>query len=125
MAVTFTLHQVTQVLDGPLYRASNEVTAATEADPNVFVFATATKVFDHYANPAEMANTPIGWDAASVANSPFYRQASVVRDWETAAEMQTDLTTTQARLTALAEDLTTLNGQLTVDQTIIIGETAP
>lgn len=125
MSVTFTLHQVTQVLDGPLYRASNEVTMATESDVNVFVFATATKVFDHYANPSEMANTPIGWDAANVAGSSFYRQSSVVRDWNTAAEMQTDLTTTQARLAALAEDLTTLNGQLTIDQTIVIGETAP
>lgn len=125
MAVKFTLHQVTQVLDGPLFRVTHDVDAATEADTGVFVFSTATQKFDHFASPADVANYPVGYDAANALGAPFYRAAAMTRDWTTAPEMQADLAAAQARIAALARDLTALNGQLTIDQTVEIGGDDP
>lgn len=120
MQVSVQLHQVTSVQDGPAYRVKSEVLSAVGMQPEVFVYKTATQVFDHYATVADMELYPQTLQEAQLAALPFYRQASVQRDWPTASLMQSDLDMTQARVQDLVIQMASLEQNVVVDQTLTI-----
>lgn len=105
MAVSFSLRQITSIETGPLYRVNNTVEAATDAPLQVFVFKTTTQKFDHYATVADLETYPDNYADAVAGNVPFYRLATVTRDWGTVQEMEDDVQMTKDRLTLLAEAL--------------------
>lgn len=117
---TFTLHQVASITDGLKYRVSNEVTSAVDAPLEVFVFKTVNCEFSHCAMPADIDKWPDSYEAAILQDTMFYRQASVTRDWKTVRMRNDDLLTTQGRLQLLANELTTQQGALTTDVTVVI-----
>lgn len=120
MAVQFSLHQVTSILPGPLYRVHNEVTAATGAEMEVFVFTTSTQTFSHYATVADVNLYPRTLAAAQAADKAFYRAASVRRDWPTVAGLIDDVNTTKKRVQLLAVELVAEVDLLTIDRTLTI-----
>lgn len=120
MAVSFTLHQVTSICDGPLYRVKNEVLASIGAAPNVFVFKTASQGFSHVATVADVELYPAGYDLAVLDGAKFYRLPLVQRDWPTVAEMLRDLAYTNQRVQRLADDLTLRSNSLVIDRTLEI-----
>ena len=69
--VTFTLHQVTAIADGPVYQVTNEVVAATDASPAVFVFKTLTQAFSHYAGAGDMEQWPDTYAVAQLTGAAF------------------------------------------------------
>ena len=118
--VTFALHQVTSYVDqanaAPLYRVVNQVTESTGASPAVFVYKTATQVFEHHATAADMDRWPDNHEEAVVNNHAFYRVSSVSRTWETLAEMYEDLDYTLQRVRSLANELTAQRGEIAVER---------
>ena len=118
--VYLTLHQVTSILDGPLYHVKNEITAFAGIDPNAFVFRVSDSAFDHYATSADYSVYPTTRDAAIAAGLGFYRQSKVERDWPNVAAMNLDLCTTQSRLQQLVRDWNTINGTAVIDQTVTL-----
>ncbi len=120
MEVSFSLRQVATALDGPIYRVKNEITAATNADPAVFVFKTANQTFSHYASAAEMEQWPDNYEDAVADALTFYRLTEVTRDWDTVAEQNADVEITAARIQALATDLENIADDLTFDETTVI-----
>lgn len=120
MSVSFSLRQITSVVDGPLYRVNNEVSTAVGASPAVFVFKTLTQAFDHYATVADLEAYPATYAEAAADGLAFYRQAAVVRDWETVALREDDLAMTRSRLQFLANELNALQDSLATDTTTVI-----
>lgn len=120
MAVSFSLRQIRSVQPGPLYRVNNSVDAATDASPAVFVFKTLTQEFSHYATVADLEAYPDNYIDAVADDLPFYRLVEVQRDWETAAEQETDVTMTLARIQFLANDLSAMHGEIASDTTTVI-----
>ena len=118
MAMTIQLHQVTSILDGPLYRVKSDVLAATGIDKAVFVYKTATQAFDHYALAADMERYPNTYEEAVQSSAVFYRKMSVQRDWPTTLLMRSDVEITQARIQALLNSMAVAEGSLTIDITL-------
>ena len=118
--VTFTLHQVTAIVDGPAYRVTNEVTAAQDASPAAFVFKTVNQAYSHYATAADMEQWPDSYDVATLTGKAFYRLPRLVRTWDTVVAMNVDLTATLRRLQLLATDLNARQDSLTVDRTTVV-----
>lgn len=118
--VSFSLHQVTSIVDGPGYQVTNEVVAATDASPATYVFATATQAFSNYASAADMEKWPDSYDEAFLQNKQFYRQPKLIRTWKTVAEMNADLDMSIRRLQSLADELTAQRGDLVIDRTTVI-----
>lgn len=119
--VTFTLHQVTAVVEGNAYRVTNEVTQAVDASTATYVYRTDSQKFSHYASAADMAQWPDSLEVAQLSGAGFYRLPSVVRTWETISQMNQDLATSIRRLQSLADELNAGYAQLTLDRTIVIG----
>jgi len=118
--VSFTLHQVTSIQTGPLYRVNNTVTAAVGASPAAFVYKTLTQAYDHYATAADMESWPDSLASAQQNGKEFYRLTSVQRDWATVSEMNADLTVTKSRIQLLASDLARLQDGAVIDETVTI-----
>ena len=112
MSVSLQLHQLPTIQPHCLYRVKNEILAATGVDSGVFVYKTATQKFSHYATFADMETWPNLYEAAVQAGKPFYRAASVQRDWTTIKDMKCDLTITVARLQALLNDVADVQGSV-------------
>lgn len=118
--VSFSLRQVTSIVDGPAYQVTNQVTAATGADANAFVFDASSQKFSHYATAADYEQWPVSFELAQVMNLGFYRLASVTRTWKSVAEMNDDLSDTLRRVQALADELNDQQGSLIIDRTTLI-----
>jgi hypothetical protein len=120
--VTFTLRQVTAFVgaQGTQYQVTNEVTAATDASPATYVYKTATQAFSHYASAADMQSWPDSYDEARLLNREFYRAATVVRTWDTVAQMNVDLDMSKRRIQSLADELTAKRGDLIIDRTTVV-----
>jgi hypothetical protein len=118
--VSFTLRQVTDIVDGPAYKVTNQVVAATDADVYAFVYNAASQKFSHYATAADMQQWPTSLALAQVSNIAFYRLDTVERTWATVGEMNDDLAETVRRIQALADELNQVNGSLTIDRTTVI-----
>lgn len=122
--VSFSLRQVTALVprdgDAPLYRVTNEITAAVGASPSVFVYKTTSQKFDHVATVGELEEWPDSYAEAVSTGKMFYRLASEVRDWETADEMEADLATALRRVTSLANGLTQHQSAVVIDRTTVI-----
>lgn len=114
MAVTFTLRQVTSVVDGPLYRVVNTASVAA------FVYKTLTNAFSHYATAVDVELYPESAAEAVATSKAFYRLPTLIRDWATATEMITDVGLTLDRVQLLSNDLTALNTSVTMDRTTVI-----
>jgi hypothetical protein len=114
--VSFTLHQTTSYVDqanaAPRYRVVNQVTASVGASEAVFVYKTATQVFEHYASAADMDRWPDTYEEAVTGNLAFYRVSSVSRDWDTLTETYADLDETLRRIRSLANELTAQRGTI-------------
>lgn len=120
MTVSFTLHQVSTIEAGPLYKVKNEVTASTGASPNVFVYKTATQAYSHIAMVADMEQYPDTYDSALQDGAMFYRLPSVTREWETTLLASGDIDVTKNRLQLLANDMNRLQGSFIADDTTVI-----
>jgi hypothetical protein len=120
MSVSFTLHQVSTIEDGPLYKVKNEVTAATDASPAVFVYKTATQAYIHVAMVADMEQWSDSYDQALIDGTAFYRQTSVTREWDTTLLASADIDVTKSRLQLLANDMNRLQGSFIADDTTVI-----
>jgi hypothetical protein len=118
--VSFTLHQVTAIVDGPAYQVTNEVTAATDASTATYVFKTSTKVFNHYAGASDMVQWPDSYEKATLSGAAFYRLPSVVRTWDTVVLMNADLAMSLQRLQFLADELNAQQDALVIDRTIVV-----
>ncbi len=117
---TFSLRQVTSIVDGNKYQVSNEVTAATDADTATYVYKTANQEFSNYASAADMQQWPIGYEQAQVLNVLFYRLPALIRTWDTVPEMNDDLDTSVRRLQSLADEMNALRGDIVIDRTTVI-----
>ena len=120
MSATIQLHQVTSILDGPLYRVKSDVLSASGIDKSVFVYKTITQAFDHYAVAADMELYPNTYAEAVQTGAMFYRLASVQRDWPTTLLMRSDVEITQARIQALLNSVVVIDGSLTTDVTLTL-----
>lgn len=118
--VSFTLRQVTDIVDGPAYKVTNQVVAATDTDVYAFVYNAASQKFSHYAIAADMQQWPTSLALAQVMGTQFYRLDSVVRTWPSVEEMNNDLAETVRRVQALADELNQVNGSLIIDRTTVI-----
>lgn len=118
--VSFTLRQVTSIVDGPAYQVLNEVTAATNADVFVFVYDASSQKFSHYATAADVEQYPTSLALAQVMGQPFYRLASVTRTWTSVSDMNDDLSDTMRRVQSLANELNAQQGSLIIDRTTVI-----
>lgn len=118
--VSFTLRQVTAIVDGPAYQVSSTVEAATNASPAVFVYAAIDQAFSHYAAVADMDQWPDTYEIAVVTGALFYRLPTLVRTWDTVAEMERDLADTLRRVRTLQADMTARVGDLVIDRTTVI-----
>jgi len=118
--ISFTLHQVTTALDGPLYRVFQEITAAVNSSKAVFVFKTSTEEFDHVATIMDMRTYPDSYAQAVIDGVDFYRLEEVTRDWSTVALMVEDVTMGYNRVQLLASSLTDEEGLLEIDRTVVL-----
>lgn len=118
--VTFTLRQVTSILDGPLYQVASQVTQAVDADVNAFVYNAASQKFSHYATAADVEKWPKSLALAQLSGAEFYRLDSVTRSWPTVGEMNDDLADTLRRVQALADELNQVNESIIIDRTIVV-----
>lgn len=118
--VSFTLHQVTAIVDGPAYQVTNEVTAATSASPATYVYKTLTQAFSHYAAAADMEQWPDTYELAQLSGAAFYRLPRVIRTWDTVALMNTDLDMSLRRLQFLADEMNAQQGALVLDRTTVV-----
>lgn len=118
--VSYTLRQVTAIIDGPAYQVTNQVTAATDSDVNTFVYSAASQKFSHYATAADMLQLPVGYPNAQLLGAEFYRLDNVVRAWASVSEMNNDIAQTMRRIQSLADELNQVNGSLIIDRTTVI-----
>lgn len=118
--VSYTLRQVTAIVDGPAYKVTNQVTAATDSDVNVFVYNATSQNFSHVALAADMLTLPVGYPMAQSLGAEFCRLDNVVRTWASAGELSNDLAETLRRVQALADELNQVNGSLIIDRTTVI-----
>ncbi len=118
--VSFKLHQVTSIVDGPEYQVLNEVVEAVDASAAVYVFKTATQQFSNYATAADMAMWPETYEQAQVLGAAFYRLPKLVRVWDTVPDMNADLDTSVRRLQSLADELNAQVGSLVIDRTTTV-----
>ena len=118
--VTYSLHQVTTPLDGPLYRVFQEITAAVNSSKAVFVYKTSTQVFNHIATIMDMRTWPDTRAQAILDGLNYYRQESVQRDWSTVHDMVEDVNTGVIRVQLLASALTDEDGLLEIDRTVVL-----
>lgn len=118
--VTFALHQVTEIVAGPAYQVTNEVTAATDASTGTYVYKTASQEFSHYATAADLALWPESYELALLTDAKFYRLPRVIRTWDTVVLMNADLAMTIRRLQFLADELTAQQGALVINRTVAI-----
>ena len=118
--ISFTLHQVTTALDGPLYRVFQEITEAVNSSKAVYVFATGTQEFSHIATIMDMRNWPDSYAQAVIDGVDFYRLEEVTRDWLTVALMVDDVTMGYNRVQLLASSLTDEEGLLEIDRTVVL-----
>jgi hypothetical protein len=119
--VSYTLHQVTAIMDGPAYKVTNQITAATDSDVNAFVYNAARQKFSHYATAGDMQTLPVGYPMAQALGSAFYRLDSVVRTWPSVGEMNNDLSETVRRIQFLADELNQANGSGIIRTIVIQG----
>jgi hypothetical protein len=120
LVVTFTLHQVTAIIDGPVYQVTNEVTAATNASTATYVYKTLSQEFSHYAGAGDMEQWPDSLELAQLSGAGFYRLSHVIRTWHTVARMNEDLAMSLRRLQFLADELSAQQGALVLDRTTIV-----
>jgi hypothetical protein len=118
--VTFALHQVTEIVAGPAYQVTNEVTAATDASTGTYVYKTVNQEFSHYATAADMTLWPESYELALLTDAKFYRLPQVIRTWDTVVLMNEDLAMSIRRLQFLADELTAQQGALVIDRTVAI-----
>lgn len=118
--VTFTLRQLTDIVDGNKYQVSNEVTASTDASKAVYVYKTANQQFSNYASAADMEQWPESLEQAQVLGKAFYRLPRVVRTWDTLSQMNLDLDDSMRRLQSLADELTAQRGAIVIDRTTVV-----
>jgi hypothetical protein len=123
--VSFSLHQVTSLAaqvapKPPLYQVTNEVVAATDASPAVYVFQTTTQKFTNYASAADMAQWPDSLEKAQVIDAAFYRLPKLVRSWDTVMQMNTDLAESVRRLQSLADEMNASQGTIIIDRTTTV-----
>lgn len=118
--VSFTLRQLTSIVDGTRYQVLNEVTAAVDASPAVFVYETSTRRFTHYAAAIDMTQLPDSYEKAQVLGAAFYRLPAVTRTWDTVQRMNADLAMTLYRLQSLADQLNEQQGSLVLDRTTVV-----
>lgn len=122
---SFTLRQVTSLVSqdfpkAPQYQVVNEVTAAVDASPAVYVFKTTTQKFSNYASAADMMKWPDSLALAQVTDAAFYRLPQLTRVWETVERMNEDLAMSLRRLQSLADELDAQQGSLIVDRTTVV-----
>lgn len=120
LVVTFTLHQVTAIVEGPAYRVNNTVVAAIDASPATYVFKTLTQAFSHYAGASDLEQWPDSYELAQLTGAAFYRLPTVIRTWDTVVRMNEDLATSLRRLQFLADELNAQQGSLIVDRTTVV-----
>lgn len=118
--ISFTLHQVTTALDGPIYRVFQEITEAVNSSKAVYVFTTGTQEFSHIATIMDMRNYPDSYAQAVLDGADFYRLEEVTRDWLTVALMVDDVTMGYNRVQLLASSLTDEEGLLEIDRTVVL-----
>ena len=118
--VSFTLRQVTTIVDGPKYQVVNEVTAAVDASTATYVFKTVNQEFSNYASAADMGRWPDSYEKAQVMGALFYRLPRLTRTWDTVEQMNADLDMSIRRLQFLADELTAQNGALEIDRTTTV-----
>jgi adenosylcobinamide amidohydrolase len=118
--VTFTLHQVTAIVDGPAYQVTNEVVAATDADTATYVFKTLNQQYSHYATAADMSQWPNSYEVAQLTGAAFYRLPRLIRTWDTVVAMNADLADSIRRLQSLADELNAQHGALVIDRTLVV-----
>lgn len=118
--VSFSLQQVTAIVDGPAYQVTNRVVAAEGSDLGAFVYSAASQKFSHYATASDMQTLPISYPMAQALGAMFYRLDNVVRTWPSVAEMNVDLAETVRRVQFLADELSQASTSITVDRTLLI-----
>lgn len=118
--VSFTLRQVTRIVNNDEYEVVNEVTSAVDASTATYVFKTANQEFSNYASAADMANWPDSYEQAQVLGKLFYRLPRVTRTWDTLELMNADLDMSIRRLQFLADELTAQRGTIEIDRTTTI-----
>lgn len=118
--ISYQLHQVTSVQEGPLYRVFQEILAATNSEKEVYVYKTSTAEFDHIATIHDMRTWPTTRAAAQTAGLEYYRQLSVQRDWSTVELMVADVNLGVTRVQLLASSLTDEQGLLEIDRTLTL-----
>lgn len=118
--VSFTLRQVTRIVNNEQYEVANEVTAATDASPAVYVFKTVNQAFSNYASAADMASWPDSYEEAQVLGKLFYRLPRLTRVWDTLSQMNEDLDMSIRRLQFLSDELTAQRGTIEIDRTASI-----
>lgn len=124
--ISFTLRQVTSVVDqpgaSPLYRVTSQVTAASGASPSIFVYKVVEIAYDHVAGAADMARWPDNREAAIAAGAGFFRLDTVARAWPLLSEMRADQAEIQRRTRSLARELADQRASAETDETTLIEE---
>lgn len=124
--VSFTLRQITSVIDqpglSPAYRVTSQVTSATGSSPAIFVYKAADIAYDHVAGAADMERWPDNREAAIAGGLGFYRLDNTARAWPLLSEMLTDRAETQRRTRSLAKELAAQRASAETDETIVIEE---
>ncbi len=129
MAVSLTLRQATAVLPpippatAPVYRVKAEITDAMNIDEAVFVYATASRQFSHYATVADLERWANDRTQAMTNGDPFYRLSTVSRDWPTVALLTEDLKLARNRLQLLVNEMNAAELGVLLDVTTIISST--
>ena len=118
--VSFTLRQVTRIVNNDQYEVANEVTSATDSSTAVYVFKTVNQAFSNYASAADMANWPASYEEAQVLGKLFYRLPRLTRVWDTLSQMNEDLDMSMRRLQFLSDELTAQRGTIEIDRTTTI-----
>lgn len=117
---TFTLRQLTSIVDGNKYQVTNEVVEAVDASTGVYVFKTVNKEFSNYASAADVEQWPESYEQAQVLGKPFYRLPKLVRTWDTLSQMNVDLAESVRRLQSLADELSAQQGAIVIDRTTVV-----
>ncbi len=117
---TFTLRQLTNIVDGNKYQVTNEVVDAVDASTSVYVYKTVNKEFSNYASAADMEQWPETYEQAQVLGKSFYRLPQVVRTWDTLSQMNADLAESVRRLQSLADELSVQQDAIVIDRTTVV-----
>jgi hypothetical protein len=86
------------------YRVVDSITSTVGIDDACFVFKVADGLFDHVATVLDMHTYPDNVTAAQNANLPYYRQASVTKDFSDVNIAKDFADTLKSRLTSLAKE---------------------